>query len=64
MRPAIVSGTVTGDAPVSYWLNFPAPSNSPRSLRKVTRPSFFLKVATRRLFMGKQMSVYFLKNVM
>ena len=44
MRPGIVSGIVTGDVPVSYWLNFPAPSNSPRrSLRKVTRPNFFLK---------------------
>lgn len=30
MRPVIVSGTVTGDAPVSNWLNFPLPSNSPR----------------------------------
>ena len=22
MRPAIVSGIVTGDAPLSYWLNY------------------------------------------
>ena len=30
---AIVSGIVTGDAPVSYWLIFfPVPSNSPSSL--------------------------------
>ena len=33
MRPAIVSGIVTSDVPVSYWLIFyPLPSNSPRSL--------------------------------
>ena len=33
MRPAIVSGNVIGDAPVSYWpIFFPVPSNSPRSL--------------------------------
>ena len=33
MRPAIVSGIVTGDAQVSYWSIFaPVPSNSPRSL--------------------------------
>ena len=34
MHPAIVSGIVTGEAPlISYWpLFFPVPSNSPRSL--------------------------------
>ena len=33
MRPAIVSGIVSGDALVSYWpIFFPVPSNSPRSL--------------------------------
>ena len=33
MRPAIVCGIITGDAPVSCWLIFfPVPSNSPRSL--------------------------------
>ena len=33
MRPAIVSGIATGDAPVSYWPIFcPGPSNSPISL--------------------------------
>ena len=32
-HPAIVSGIVTGHAPVSYWLNFfLVPSNNPRSL--------------------------------
>ena len=41
--PAVVSGIVTGDAPVSYWsIFFPVPSNSLRSLRKLTRPSFLL----------------------
>ena len=30
MRPAVVSGTVTGDAPISQWSFFPVPSNSPR----------------------------------
>ena len=31
--PAIVSGIVIGDEPVSYWLIFSfVPSNSPRSL--------------------------------
>ena len=35
VRPAIVSGIVTGDAPVSYWCIFlPVPSNNPRSLCK------------------------------
>ena len=33
MRPANVSGIVTGDVPVSYWpISFPVLSNSPRSL--------------------------------
>ena len=33
MRPAIVSGMVTGDAPVSYWpVLSPDPTNSTRSL--------------------------------
>ena len=33
MRPAMVSGTVTGDAPVSYWpIFFPVPRERPRSL--------------------------------
>ena len=41
MRPAIVSGIVTENAPVSYWsIIFPVPSNNPRSLcEKLTRPS-------------------------
>ena len=35
MRPAIVSGIVTGDAPVSYWpIFFPVPGNGPRSLHE------------------------------
>ena len=35
MRRAIVSGIVTGDAPVSYWpIFFRVPSNGPRSLCK------------------------------
>ena len=33
MRPAIVSGIVIEDLPVSYWSVFsPVPSDSPRSL--------------------------------
>ena len=33
MRPAIVSGVVTGHAPFSYWpILFLVPSNNPRSL--------------------------------
>ena len=33
MRPAIASGIITGDTPVSYWLIFfSVPSNSPRRL--------------------------------
>ena len=35
MRPAVVSGIVTRDAPVSYCSSFfPVPSNNPRSLYK------------------------------
>lgn len=48
MLPAIISGIVIWDAPVSYWSSFsPVPSNSPRSLAKVNSaqvPSHF-KVA-------------------
>ena len=41
MYPAIVSGIVTRNAPVSYWLNFfPVPGNSPRSLAKVNSSLF------------------------
>ena len=36
MRPAIVSGIVTGDAPVSYWPIFP--------LSLVTVPEVFAKI--------------------
>ena len=33
MLPAVASGIVTGDAPVSYWpIFFPVSSNTPRSL--------------------------------
>ena len=32
MCPAIVSGIVTGDAPVSYWPFFSVPNDSPKSL--------------------------------
>ena len=36
MRPAIVSGMVTGDAPASYWSIFlPVPSNCPRGLCEI-----------------------------
>ena len=39
MRPAIVSGIVTRDAPVSYWLYFLCPQQqSQKSLQKLTRP--------------------------
>ena len=52
MRPAMVSGIVSGDALVSYWpIFFPVPSNSPRSLcEKFTRPSlpYVSKVANWR----------------
>ena len=45
MLPAIISGIVIWDAPVSYWSSFsPVPSNSPRSLAKVNSaqvPSHF-----------------------
>ena len=41
MYPAIVSGIVTRNAPVSYWLIFfPAPRNSPRNLAKVNSSLF------------------------
>ena len=41
MRPAIVSGIVTGDAPVSYWpIFFSVPSNSPKRLSKVYAAQF------------------------
>ena len=44
MRPAIVSGSVTGDAPVSYW---PVLEIVPELFAKVNSPSFplFSKVA-------------------
>ena len=36
MRPAIVSGMVTGDAPASYWPIFlPVPGNCPRGLYEI-----------------------------
>ena len=43
MLPAIVSGIVTGDAPVSYRpIFFPVPSNTPRSLwERQLGPVFF-----------------------
>ena len=37
MPPAVVSGIVTGDSPVSYWLFFP-------SVSPVTFPDVFAKV--------------------
>ena len=44
MRPAIVSGIVTGDTPVGYWLFFP--------LFLVTVPEVFAKVnSTQLLFL-------------
>ena len=43
MRPEIVSGIVTGDAPFSYWPFFSVPSNTPRSLcESAQAPSRFL----------------------
>ena len=36
IRPAVVPGIVTGDAPVSYWPIFPLPS----SLKKVNSAQF------------------------
>ena len=42
MRPAIVSGIVTGDAPVSYWpIFFSVPSNN-TVFAKVNSAQFFL----------------------
>ena len=39
MRPAIVSGIVTRNAPVRYWLIFsPVPSNSPGNLSFLNAP--------------------------
>ena len=41
MRPASVSGNVTGDALVSYWLIFATVlSNSPRRLANVNSDQF------------------------
>ena len=43
MRPAIVSGIVTGDAPLSYWLICPLSLLTvPEVFAKLTRPSFLL----------------------
>ena len=42
MRPAIVSGIVTGDAPVSYWLVF--------SLSPVIVPEVFANVNSAPFF--------------
>ena len=39
MRPAIASGIVTGDAPVSYWPIFSRP---PEQAQKSLRSSFLL----------------------
>ena len=50
MRPAIDSGIVTWDAPVSYWPIFPCPQNS---LRKLTRLSFLFLF---KLASGKEIS--------
>ena len=41
MCPAIVSGIVTGDAPVSYWLIFPL---SPKTVQEA-----FAKVSSAQL---------------
>ena len=51
MRPAIDSGIVTGDAPVSYWPIF---SQFQKSLRKLTRPISLLvsKVANQYYING------------
>ena len=37
MRPAIVSGIVTGYATVSYWSIFPVPGESPEVFAKVNQ---------------------------
>ena len=43
MRPAIVSGIVTGDAPVSYWLVFSlSPVIVPEVFANVNSAPFFL----------------------
>ena len=43
MRLAIVSGMVTGEAPVSYWPIFSLSLVTvPKALRKLSRPSFLL----------------------
>ena len=43
MRPAIVSGIVIEDAPVSYWLIFSLSLVTvPEVFAKAIRPSFFL----------------------
>ena len=44
MRPAIVSGMVTGDAPVSYWpVLSPDPTNSTSVFAKVNSIHFFFR---------------------
>ena len=49
----MVSGTATGDAPVSYWLNSsPVPINNPQVFAKVNLAQFpliFLRRLTLRL---------------
>ena len=43
MPPAIVSGILTGDAPLSYWLICPLSLLTvPEVFAKLTRPSFLL----------------------
>ena len=44
MYPAVVSGIVTGDAPISYWpifFSLPLVTVNQNSLAKLTQPSFF-----------------------
>ena len=41
MRPAVLSGIVPGDVPLSYWPFF---FKSQKSLQKLTRPRFLSKV--------------------
>lgn len=41
MRPAVLSGIVPGDVPLSYWPFF---FQSKKSLQKLTRPRFLSKV--------------------
>ena len=52
MHPAIVSGIVIGDAPVSYWpIFFPCLKNSPTTLcLKLASPSLFLFLTWRIFF--------------